>query len=210
MGGHQSSVSAALRMSVLELPRKLDISHLGEMDRWKRTHNPLTEIHTETHGLFLPGDVNIWQLRSISCKHVESVCWTEGISVGSQSAMWRCNSLMKNMCARACAHVCVCVREVYHAHVSEHPCFQSVWHSCRACYGLQKQSYLCGGENCKGPIKCAGHRSRHPNICDLCIKQTRKACGERVRNYSPTLLPSSRRRKKKKLWPERNRKTCSK
>lgn len=146
-----------------------------------------TQTHTETQRVFLAQDVNIWQLRSISCKHVESVCLTEGISVGSQSAMWRCNSLMKNMCGRAWVHVCVWVRKVLRVHVPEHYCFQSVWHCCRACYGLQKQSYLCGGENCKGPIKCAGYHSRHPNICDLCIKQTRKASGEKIRklHFSP-------------------------
>lgn len=193
MGGHQSSVSKARRMAVLEQAHKLNISHQGEMNRWKCTHNPNTETHTETQGLFLPGDVNIWQLRSISCKHVESVCWTEGVPVGSQLVMWRCNSLMKNMCACACVCFCVFVHEVQ---LVQHPCFQSVWHSCRACYGLQKQSYLCGGENCKGPINCAGHHSGHPHICDLCIKQTRKACGERVGNYNRALLPSSRRRQR--------------
>lgn len=168
-------------MAVLDLACKLTISHLGGMNRWKCTQNMdlYTHRETEAQSLSLPGDVNIWQWRSISGKHVESVCWTEGISVGSQPAMWRCDSLMKNTCT--CAWVCMCVPE------------QSCFHSpCRACYNLRKQSYLCGGEHCKGPIKCAGHHSRQPNICDLCIKQTREASGEQVgKLHSLPLSPQS-------------------
>lgn len=97
-------------MAAAELVHELRVSHLGEMNRWKCTHNPHTEIHRGTQSLFLPGDMDIWQLRSISCKHVESVCWTDGASAGSQPAMWRCNSLMKSMCTSAwvqCVYVCV-------------------------------------------------------------------------------------------------------
>lgn len=107
MGGHQGSVSTALRMAVLELANKLNLSHPGETNRRKCTHDPHTEIHTVYVFQRTCAPHRIWQLKSISCKHVESVCWAEGVSVGSQPAMWR-NSLMKSVCACLCAWNLTC------------------------------------------------------------------------------------------------------
>lgn len=168
MGGYQSWVA------VLKLAHKFNIDHLGEMNRWKCTQSP----HTERLSLFLSRDVNIWQLRSISCKRVESVCWTEGVSAGSQP-MWGCNSLMKTMCVHAWGHlyvgVCICAYVKDEVHVSEYSFFLSF--DIVVGFVIASRRCVC---YCKSPIKCVGRHSRHPNICDPCIKQTRKATRARA------------------------------
>lgn len=67
--------------------------------------------HRNTHFMSSRGRTySIWQLKSISCKHVESVCRAEGVSVGSQPTLW-CSSLTKSVCACLCVWnpTCACV-----------------------------------------------------------------------------------------------------
>ena len=206
MGGHQSSVSTALRNGCAGTGTQASICLIWEEWIDENIHITHTQRYTQKHQVYFfqgtwiygswdPLAVNMYNLSA----EQKASQWGASQQCGGVIVWWRAHVHM-NGCMFACVCVCVCVC----AWVWNLTCAR-VWTSLFSVsltllQGLlwppEAELPLWGRKNCEGPIKCAGHRSRQPNICDLCINQTGKLSRKRVRNNIPTLLPSPRRRQR--------------